>query len=219
MATKTLDFFQIYYDESQMGKIYPFAIPYLNTNLTWLFENEVIKELVPKSEADLISVCSWRLSEKRADRILHLKDASLTKEKILYEDYDIAVLTPRSKSHKMLFMSAQWHLGVWSECMNELRGFMKVPREVNTAIYENHFIANKEIYHDYVENCLLPCIDFMSSKDSFMADAGYARRKSEIDRQLIAIKLGRKDWPIAPFILERLFSIWINNKSFKIVNL
>ena len=30
---------------------------------------------------------------------------------------------------------------------------------------------------------------------------------------------GRQDWPIAPFILERLFSIWINDKNFKVIPL
>jgi hypothetical protein len=227
----SLDFFQIYYDNrtrfswngnllTQKEHLYNFAIPYYNESLTPYFENSVIAELVPKSKADLISVCSWRLIRKRAD-MYRLKDKTLTWGKIVNESFDIAILTPRSPSHKPLAMASHWHGKPWDDAIKLLNDFIKVPQELDVAIYENHFIAKKEIYRDYVLNCLIPCMSWMAEFSVFMEPSGYLSRKraDEQEVKIIKEKLGMNDWPIAPFILERLFSLWIYNKGFNIINL
>jgi hypothetical protein len=229
-AIMTLDFYQIYYKDEQLTDCYSFATPYKNENITDYFENKVISELVPRSTAHYISVCSWRLKAKRKDGytpIVLRNDLELSEEKILSKEFDIAVLGPRSSTHKMMVSSALWHGGpmhdfAWENAIAELKKFMPIPEEVTTPIYENHFIARKEIYHDYVSNCLDPVMQYMAGKDVFFADSGYARKKErtqpgEVKRYQELT--GRKDWPIAPFILERLLSIWINDKQFKIINL
>ena len=213
-----LEFIQIYFEDEQRDSLYDFATPYKNELLSDYFENRVIADLVPNIDADLISVCSWRLKQKRGD-MFRLEDKSLTVEKILNTDFDIAVLTPRSPNHKMLVMAPLWHKESWPVAFEEFKKFIKVPREITNAIYENHFIAKKEIYHDYVSTCLKPAIGFMSGKDCFFADAGYAKRKSPHEAQRYRDLTGRLDYPIAPFILERLFSIWIEGRGYKIVNL
>jgi hypothetical protein len=217
-ATRTLSFYQIYYDDSQLPELYPFSIPYKNTTLTPYFENSVIAEIVPQVSSDLVSVCSWRLKSKRED-MWQLKDKSLSLEKIPETDFDVAVLTPRSPSHQALHMASHWHGAAWDNAINDLRNFIKVPREVSKAIYENHFIATKEIYHEYVNSCLTPCISYIRDNPLYMADSGYARRKTPEERKRYTDVTGRADWPIAPFILERLFSIWIEGKGYKIINL
>lgn len=217
-AARTLDFFQIYYDDAQLTELYPFSIPYKNTTLTPYFENSVIEDLVPKSKSDLVAVCSWRLRQKRED-MWQLTDKSLTHEKITTADFDVAVLTPRSPSHKALLMASIWHGPAWDNAINDLRKFIKIPREVSKAIYENHFIATKEIYHEYVNHCLTPCISYIRDNPLYMADSGYAKRKTPEEVKRYSNLSGRSDWPIAPFILERLFSIWIEGKQFKIINL
>lgn len=215
---KTLDFFQIYYEDWQQSKMYSFATPYKNETLTPYFENSVIAELVPKSNADLIGVCSWRLKEKRED-MFALKDKSLSYEKIVNAEFDVAVLTPRSNSHKALQMASIWHGQAWNDALNDLRNFIKIPKEVTKAIYENHFIATRDVYHSYVDNCLIPCMDYCHNRPVYMADSGYARRKSPEEVASYRSKTARQDYPIAPFILERLFSIWIEGKGFKVINL
>lgn len=215
---KSLSFYQIYYDDSQRGEIYPFAIPYRNETLSPLFENDIIQTLVPASQADLISVCSWRLKQKRED-MFRLVDKTLTHEKIVTADFDIAVLTPRSPSHKPLLMASQWHGKAWDDAINDLRNFIKIPRELSKAIYENHFIATKEIYHEYVNHCLRPAISYIGNNPLYLADSGYVRRKTPEEVRHYQERTGRSDWPIAPFILERLFSIWIEGKGFKVINL
>jgi len=230
MASKTLDFIQIIYHESQREKCYPFAKVYFNETLTDYFESKVIADLVPNSQADLISVCSWRLKQKRGDSStpMVLKgNIELTEEKILNNDYDIAVLTPRTHRHQPLLMASQWHGKAWDDAFNVLRKDffpsvgIKIKSELSKAIYENHFIAKREIYHSYVNDCLKPAMEFINAKMAvFGADSGYVRKKRD-QREIKAYqeKSGRLDWPIAPFILERLFSCYIEGKGYKIIDI
>lgn len=233
----TLDFIQIYYDDIQKEEIYPFAQPYKNYGLTPFFENSVIAELVPASNADLIGVCSWALKRKRQvgpTPIVLKGDTSLTEEKILSTDFDVAVLTPRSGSHQMLHMATQWHGDIWAKGFAGIKMFLfrelgiKVPDELKHPVYENHFIAKKGIYQDYVNNFLVPVMEFMKdeiymfgNRSAFLLPSGYTKRKraKPEEQQRIKQMLGFDDWPIAPFLLERLFSIYINDKGYKIVNL
>ncbi len=62
-----------------------------------------------------------------------------------------------------------------------------------------------------------------SQENIFTQDAGYRARKEMIggieaiaDYEKVS---GRKDWMIGVFLLERLFSIWINEKGFHVINL
>lgn len=232
---KTLDFFQIYYDDAQKDSLYDFSTPYKNETLTDYFENKIISDLVPNSQADIISVCSWRLKQKRGD-CYRLPDKTLTKEKILNADFDIAILTPRHLNHKPLLMASEWHrifddrgnciATPWDDAFTVLKGFLKsnlgiiVPDELTHTIYENHFIAKAEVYKQYVKEYLLPCMAFIEGKEVFKADAGYLTKKRNTNEvKAYQEKTGRIDWPIAPFILERLFSIYCEGRGFKIINL
>ena len=216
-----IDFYQIYYREEQKEELYDFATPYFNKTLTPYFENTVISELVPNCKSDYVSVCSWRLRQKRSDFRVSLYgggERGLSIEK-LTGDYDIAILTPRGPTHKPLQAAAHWHGRAWVDALDQLRTFIKIPNELKYAIYENHFIARTDIYRDYVSDCLGPCMDFMEGRDVFSVDSGYRKRKNPEDVQLYNDVSGRHDWPIAPFILERLFSIWIHDRGFKVVNI
>ena len=220
----TLDFIQICYDESQKEKLYDFATPYFNTTLTDYFENKIIADLVPNLQAELISICSWRLAQKRGD-CYRLPDKGLSKEKIIAADFDIAILTPRNPQHKPLLMAHEWHGLAWDNAFAELKKFLKtiginVPEELTTAIYENHFIAKRSIYQAYIKTALIPCIDFIRDKEVFKQDAGYlTKKRDQKEVKAYQEKSGRKDWPIAPFILERLFSIFIEGKGYKVISL
>lgn len=220
---KSLDFYQIYYKDEQLTELYDFAIPYRNHTLTKYFENDVIKDLVPKSTADYISVCSWRLKQKRGQGSseLILKNRALTLEVIVTKDFDIAILTPRSPGHHIMNMASNWHGKAWDDAINELRKFINVPDElIGNAIYENHFIARREIYQDYVQSCLLPCMAFMEGNRVFLEGSGYRNKKRDKEEiKMVTEKLGMDDWPIAPFVLERLFRIWIEGKRYNIINL
>lgn len=220
MAGRSLEFYQVFYKEEQAKELYNFATPYFNRTLTPFFENAIIAELVPQSKADLVSVCSWRLKQKRVDRSMQLRgQVELTEEKIINSDFDVAVLTPVSKSHKALKMAEHWHGKPWIDAIQKLKEYIRVPEELTYPIYENHFIATRKIYQDYVTQCLLPIITFMYGNEVFFARSGYAKRKTTAEREIIKDSLNMDDYPIAPFILERLFSIWIDDKNLNVVKI
>jgi hypothetical protein len=218
----SLDFYQIIYHESQRSELYPFSKPYFSVGLTPYFENAIIAGLVPMSTADYISVCSWRLRKKRGDSVVHKLE--LTEETIRNTDFDVAILTPHSPSHKPLAMAPNWHGKAWVDAFDAFKPFLsrfgKIPDELEHSIYENHFIARREIYHEYVNRYLLPAIDFIGDNPVFFADANYLTKKrdnSEIQR--VQRLLTQRDWPILPFLLERLFSFYVNGKGLKVINL
>lgn len=228
----SLEFIQIFYNDDQVKHLYSFASPYKNEVVTDFFENKIIAERVPAVNAEYIGVCSWRLREKRQSGkcpiILGITNADdLSKEKILSSGADIINLRPFSPSHQMLANAAMWHGGpqhnyAWENAIEELRTFIHIPDEVKIPIYENAFTARGSIYVDYVVNCLAPVMDFMSTRPVFFADGGYAEKKARTEPNSVEDykkMTGRNDWPIAPFVLERLFSIWINNRNYSIVNL
>jgi hypothetical protein len=225
----SIDFIQIIYKQEQWDKCYPWTQKYFNHTLTDYFENSVIADVVPTLNADYISVCSWRLGQKRGPEnptFMHLNGkVELTEDRILEQEFDVAVLTPRSPRHRMLENARQWHGEAWDQAFTCFRGFLydqgvRGLKEVSTTIYENHFIAKREIYHDYVNNWLRPAIAFMDDRDVFRLDSGYIHKKRDAEEiKNYQEKSGRKDWPISCFVLERLFSIFIEGKGYKIINL
>lgn len=215
-----LDFIQIIYEESQREHCYPFARIHKNEECTPFFENSVIADLVPNSKGDYIGVCSYRLREKR-NKTFGASEG-ITYQRISEARFDLGVLTPRT--HKDIIVKLMnWHPRASVEAaLKEFRKFIKFPDEVDHAIYENHFIARVDIYKEYVETCLKPAMEFMKDKPVFFADAGYITRKRDKDlehAQKLLASWGRTDYPLAPFILERLFSVWIQGKGFKVINL
>jgi hypothetical protein len=217
----TLDFIQIIYDEDQRQHCYPFATVYKNEKCTPFFENDVIADRVSSCTGDLVGVVSWRLRQKRGD-MFRLADKSLSHERIMEQDFDVAILTPRG--HKdILTKILHWHPQTETlAAIYALRKIIDFPETVDHSIYENHFIARREIYQEYVETCLKPAMEFMKDKPVFFADAGYINRKTGKEKEQAMALLsswGRTDYPLAPFILERLFSIWITGKGFKVIEL
>lgn len=230
---RSIDFIQIIYDDLQAEHCYPFARVYKNETLTPYFENSVIEKIIKgyggvggngnDDDASHIGICSWRLMQKRGD-CFRVSQHTLTPER-LAQDYDVAILTPRSKTHKPLLMASHWHGEAWDKSFAVFKRFLKtdlgvtVPEELKTAVYENHFVARTEIYKDYVDNWLTPSIEFMYKHPVFMEDAGYAKRKTADECRRYFELTGRKDWPIAPFVLERLFSIYLEGKNLNVIAL
>ena len=223
-----IDFIQILYNEDQRAELYTFAKGYFNVGLTPYFENQIIAGIVPTLDADYISVASWRLRKKRAGAAHYLggfnKD-EFTLEKIQEAmPFDVAILTPHSPAHQPLTMAVNWHGVAWKDAYEAfkpfLRRFGKVPEELKYSIYENHFIARREIYHNYVSTYLLPAIEFIGDNPVFFVDSLYVpKKKDQAEIQRVQKLLKAKDWPILPFILERLFAFYINDKNLNVIKL
>lgn len=216
IVTQFVDFYQIYYAENQKSNLYPFCIPYFNSGLTVFFENSVIRELVMKSRADKISVCSHALREKL--RWYIGKPRELTLE-VLQSDYDVLSFTKNTRHHQMLAAADKWHPG-FTKCFRFILEKIGVPmpHEVKVPIYQNHFSATRQIYQTYVAEYLIPTMWLMEFDDDVrplaMSDSNYsALNKQGASPEELQQKIGMPYYPLAPFVLERLFSIFVHNNK------
>lgn len=216
----TVDFIQIIYDESQREKCYPFADVYFNYGLTIFFENSVIENVVLASKSDKISVCSWRLKEKMKYYIGKPREITL---ELLKTDYEVLSFTRNTQYHRMIESAERWHPGFRST-MSKIMAKIGQPmvNEVKNPIYQNHFAASRGTYQDYVKHYLVPAMQCMESdleiNRLIMQDANYSKLKGVKQDELEGIKnnIGINYYPMAPFILERLFSIYVQNKKINV---
>lgn len=209
------ELFQLYYREDQKEKLLPFSIPVRTQGLTIFFENDWIKDLVLASKAEKIGVCSWKLRDKLRRNVGLFK--SVTAD-MLEGDYQVLSLTKNSKKHTMLAHLYQWHPKS-KEAMSLLwqkLGY-KLPGEVRSPIYQNHYTARREVYRDYVKNFLYPAIDLIEEDEELhnlmLQPSGYGRLSREADLKSVKEKLGMNDYPLCPFILERCPSCWFDMKK------
>jgi len=216
-----IDFHQIFYKEQQRDMIFDFAIPYFNETLTPFFENSIIANLVMRSQAAKIAVCSWVLKEKMSKRIPPRVELT---EEILQSDFDVMSFTKNSPSHDMLGSLEGWHNGavdiltrIWSDLG------VQMPKKVNYPIYQNAFCARADVYQEYVKEFLIPAMYLMEYdsqvKELCYKNSGYTTTilNKPVDFTNIKKYLHIDYFPMHPFILERCFSLWIQNKNLKIV--
>lgn len=211
---------QIIYKEEQRGECYPFANVHFNDKLTIFFENEVIKEVVRRSTADKIGVCSWKLRQKQRWNVP--KPREITPE-LLESDYEVLSFTRNTHHHQMLFASERWHPG-FMRAMRIICSHVNitVPDEVKQPVYQNAFMATKAIYEDYVWEYLSPVMHAINNRPELFAlatqDSGYHElsQRDTAPREWLQEKIGLPFYPMSPFLLERLFSIFCHNNKIKV---
>jgi hypothetical protein len=214
---------QIIYHDSQRASCFEFADIYFNTALTIYFENEVICDVVMASTAEKIAVCSWKLKEKM--KYFIGTPRPITQE-LLESSYDILSFTKNTKNHQMLAAAEAWHKG-FKETLQKILyeiGF-ECPREVRMPIYQNHFSASRQTYQDYVTQYLIPAMYVMENDPEIhkmvMADSNYSKLAGATAEQTqdLQNKLGIPYYPLAPFLLERLFSVYVHNNHLNVTHL
>lgn len=214
---------QIYYKEEQKAHCFPISRLYFNDRLTIFFENSPIVDCVMSTDQDKIGVCSWKLKEKL--KYYLGKPRQLTQE-VIESDYDVLSFTKNSKYHQMLLAADKWHPGFlnYMRLIGEKVGFV-VPKEVKQPIYQNHFMAKTKIYQDYVTRYLLPVMELMTNdpevREIAMMDSKYHQlnRVGPANPDYLREQIGVPFYPMAPFLLERLFSIYIQNNRITVTPL
>lgn len=222
MGVESLSFFQIFWDDSQLPNLYPFAKPYRNEVLTPFFENQCISEIVPRAKADKIAVCSWALRQKyRTFSVPPVGDITVDR---LLGDYDVFAFTKNTHAHQMLAAMDHWHRGS-KELLHRICAAidLRFPSEVEKPIYQNAFCARGEIYKAYVKEALDPAMEVMDfDKEINQAcwqDSDYYKLKNPSSdfSQRVKKYLGTDYCPLHTFLLERLFSVWIHGKGLNII--
>jgi hypothetical protein len=197
---------QIWYAEKQKSEIYSFATPYYNEGLTIYFESSVIAKLVPTSETEYTSVCSWKLAQK--SRRIH----PITPE-ALGSDYQVLSFTRNGRDHKMISMATNWHPEFLPaiKLLWEKLG-LKMPGEARNPIYQNAYAAKTSIYKRYVTDFLVPAMNLVENDEELrsmmLKDSNYVLLSRESDIKSVKSKLGIDFYPLCPFIFERCPSLW-----------
>lgn len=211
---------QIYYHEDQKAKLYPFAVPHFNQELTPYFENSCIVSLVKASEAGKVAVCSWKLKDKLT---WYVGPHRAITQEVLDSDYDVLSFTRNTKDHKMMAIAEVWHKGFKVAMQKLVEGIGKRwCWEVKTPIYMNHFSARRDIYLDYVTDYLDPAINFIETDPEMnkiaMRDSQYSElnKRGCVTSQYLMERINMGYYPLAPFLLERLFSVYCTNKNINV---
>jgi hypothetical protein len=211
---------QIYYDDKQKDSCFSFARLYFNQKLSIYFENDPIKDVVLSTKADKIAVCSWRLKEKLRWSIGRPREIT---QELLNSDYDVLSFTKNTKTHGMLYAADRWHPGFMT-CFRKILQAIdkKCPGEVKNPIYQNHFSAKTEIYRDYVTRYLSPAMDAIKNDPEInklaMIDSNYSKldRTTLQNSDKLMKDIGVPYYPLVPFLLERLFSVYIENEKINV---
>lgn len=218
-----MKFYQIYYKDSQLSNLFSFATPYFNNELTIFFENVPISEIVPYETSDKIAICSWKLKEKLCYNVGNPRKPEHITEEILNSEYDVLPFTRNTKYHEMIGAASTWHPGFKETMTRIVEGVgKKMPGEVKIPIYQNAFSAKREIYQDYVKDYLNPAMELIKNDPEVYkmatVDSNYTQlmRQDCASPEYLQEKIGLPYYPLVPFLLERLFSVYVQNKGIKV---
>lgn len=229
--------YQIYYDDNTKHTLEKAYIPYHNEIKTPFFENSVIEDLIKRDEhkdCDYFGVVSPNLSRK-IDNYSKLpqRDSIANLSRRYFTTANFAMLVSKSKAdvitftthkpHDMIGVGEKWHKG-FAKIMKEVLGFIGLKYKVGTQkfpVYFNYFVGRPEIYEEYCKETLFPAMDAMRN-DPHIRTLVYQHS------QYGAHMIKGKEWCMAhygrpyptfhTFILERLFSLWLENKNYKFVS-
>lgn len=208
--TIEMNVYQIYYKEEQKREHYLDTRPYFNQDLGLYFENDVILNLYDrgKIKGDFFGVLSWKNRRKN-----HIKRTRL--KPLLSRQYDIFSFT--YDRHDVLGYASICH-PEFAPIFAALLNAMNINPQTRpiVGLYQNAIIARPWIYREYVEEYLLPAIDFLESAPELIehllfADANYLGVQGE----KLEGSLGVDHYTHHPFVLERLWSLYYDRKRKK----
>lgn len=207
--------YQVYYSEETKRNCLPFFTPYENLSTSPYFENQVIVDTYKTCQADYFGVVSHKLKFKMSF-FPSTRDGKVFDRNYL-EGLDCDILFLQSHSGNMMSQLDDWHPGslallrdIFTKAgLNAKTGIIK------HVIYSNHFLAKYHIYKDYIENFLLPAMKVMESDKRLWQNSGYTRLTGPPPGRLQEA-WGLDYWPLHTFLCERFFSVYLQDKNYKI---
>jgi hypothetical protein len=177
---------------------------------SYLFEYNVI--LGTEIENDYTGFFSWKFRGKTGMNKRVLFNLLLEKK---YTDYEIINLCEPLPTPYLEF-SDNNHKGFLELFTNICMDLHLTVKEPKHTIYSNFFIAKKEIFIEY-QTLIKKAIELLETKyvDLAWKDSGYLGLGTERLKQAT----GLNHYTFHTFILERLMSIWIDNKNIKTLDL
>lgn len=203
--------FSIIYNEDQLEiSEYNVFFNKINSieNKSYLFEYNPMIEIIDNYELkDWTGIFSWKFP---------LKTGVFEKKlfKSIDDNYDIIYFCrPITNYLKFTETHHPGFMKLFSSVCNDLGLKISEPRHV---IYSNFFVARTDVYREYVSNIIKPAIDLLETKykEQAWADSKY----KGLGKEKLNKYTGLDYYTMHTFILERLISVWIDNKKIKSIN-
>lgn len=210
-----LNLYSITYDSGQQAEYKAYDNSHIKTieQGSYLFEYNPMRELVPTfTDRDYYGIFSWKFRLKTGLSSLSLPYFLNKKE---FYKYDIITMCYPLPLPYLEFTEQQ-HKGfmdLFTKVCNRLNIEVKEPTHI---VYANQFIAKGKIYKDFLKvvNEAIELLEMDFIEYAFL-DSGY----NGLPKEILKEKTGLDYYTMHTFILERLFSVWIEDKNYKILNL
>ena len=202
----------ITYNEGQSTEY----IQYDNSNIktieqkSYLFEYNVLLDLVKDFKDDeYYGVFSYKFPQKTGitKNILY-KLLVMNK----YKEYDVIGLSLNLFKGDYLKVSEEKHKGFTELFRLICKDLNLVMKEPTNVIYSNQFLAKGSVYKQFLNEVVNPAIELLETKYKDLAwkDANYIWG---LKGEQLKEQTGLNYYPMTVFILERLLSVWLENKN------
>jgi hypothetical protein len=219
LQSHRLKIYQIYYDVEQIKQLSPNTMPFYNSKLSVYFENDLLKDFYynNKIDSDYFGILSWRFNSKNGFTF---------SPEMIDGDYDAYVFEGLIQSHDVFYDSVRCHpyfMDIFKKVLQHLK--IDVTIKPMLGLYQNSIIAKQSVFKKYMEEYLLPTMDFLNNMDKkfpelnqkLWADAKYKYDPALTER--LHQQTGKPYYTYHTFICERLWSVYclVNDLKLKIV--
>jgi len=214
--------YQVYFDEKSRENVRETP---LEGTVNPLFENEAIvrwaNHWIESSEHVGI------LSHKFFKDTLNKELVPITKEYIDAQEFDTDVIgfcSHLKDEFRMFAHAEKVHKGIdviYRELFKAIGHEYDPNMKMRFVVYRNHFLARTEVYKRYVDELLIPCMNAMSDTsnevlyNAIWQDSKYPYTQKRFRehpglQERFVEAMGINYYPFHPFVLERMFSYWLN---------
>ena len=210
-----LEMYSVTYDKNQIPEYKNYDNSAIKTKeqKSWRFEYNPMIDIVSKietDEEDYLGILSYKFNEKTGiPKNILLK--TLKKKK--YQNYDFINLAQKywKTTKDYLKFGYDYHQNL-EPLVKRVLEKLNVPYEYNKDdyTYSNFFIMKKKFWKDYVDNWVVPALEFMENDPEYFENAKYfAGLTPEKLKELTELD----HYTYHTFILERLICFFIKNRN------
>ena len=203
---------QIYFDDESKKNLMKDAKPIFSGSLHPSFENFIIAAIGPTINDDRFGILSHRFKQKHPAKRYNVESIM---EKAA--EHDVVSFFPKFKQRDMVaFMSNNMKVDFRSIMKRLLRGTgYEIPEQTKFIVYQNAFVAKREIYHDYIEKVLKPAMNNARLiQDDLFKETRYKGNPDALLTLNQRWNKKLKTYPVWPFAFELLFSIYLSNHDY-----
>lgn len=207
--------YSIVYDKNQIVEYEKYDNSHIKTieQKSYLFEYNVLIDVIDNHNIaeDYLGIFSYKFPMKTG--LFKKKLFKILKDNPNKDIYIFCTNSDKLKG-KYLSFTEKVHPGfveLFTALCNDLNLKVKEPKYI---VYSNFFIAKTKIYKEYVNEIIKPAIELLETKykQEVWQDSNY----KGLEKDKLKQYTGLDYYPFYTFLCERLFSIWIENKNYKI---